>query len=63
MVKTNQTTIVYQRLKEKIESGVYSPAESLPEVELATEYGVSRNTVKKALLMLESDAYVTIEQN
>ena len=63
MVKTNQTTIVYEGLKAKIESGVYSPAESLPEVELATEYGVSRNTVKKALLMLESDAYVTIEQN
>ena len=32
MVKTNQTTIVYEQLKEKIESGAYSPAESLPEV-------------------------------
>ena len=63
MAKTNQTTIVYEQLKEKIESGAYSPAESLPEVELAKEYGVSRNTVKKALLMLESDAYGTIEQN
>ena len=30
MVKTNQTTIVYEGLKAKIESGVYSPAESLP---------------------------------
>ena len=63
MAKTNQTTIVYEKLKEKIESGYYSPAESLPEVELATEFDVSRNTIKKALLMLESDCYVTIEQN
>ena len=63
MAKINQTTIVYEKLKEKIESGYYSPAESLPEVELATEYDVSRNTIKKALLMLESDCYVTIEQN
>ena len=63
MAKTNQTTIVYEMLKEKIEKGIYSPAESLPEVELAKEYNVSRNTIKKALLMLESNAFVTIEQN
>lgn len=63
MAKTNQTTIVYEKIKEKIERGSYSPAESLPEVELATEFNVSRNTIKKALLMLESDSYVTIEQN
>lgn len=63
MAKTNQTTIVYEMLKEKIEKGIYSPAESLPEVELAKEFNVSRNTIKKALLMLESNAFVTIEQN
>lgn len=63
MAKTNQTETVYEKLKERIESGYYSPSESLPEVELATEYGVSRNTIKKALLMLETDAYVTLEQN
>lgn len=63
MPKPNQTTIVYQDLKEKIDQGYYSPAENLPEVELSTEYNVSRNTIKKALLMLEKDAYVTIQQN
>lgn len=63
MAKTNQTTIVYEKIKEKIERGIYSPAESLPEVELAKEFDVSRNTIKKALLMLENDSYVTIEQN
>lgn len=63
MAKANQTTTVYEKLKEQIERGVYSPAESLPEVELANEFNVSRNTIKKALLMLENDAYVTIEPN
>lgn len=63
MAKINQTTIVYENLKQRIEEGYYSPAESLPEIELATEYNVSRNTIKKALLMLENDAFVSIEQN
>ena len=63
MVKAIQTTIVYENLKKRIEQGCYSPAESLPEIELAKEYNVSRNTIKKALLMLEKDAFVTIEQN
>lgn len=63
MAKTNSTTMVYESLKDKILRGVYSPSASLPEVELATEYNVSRNTIKKALLMLENDSYVTIEMN
>ena len=63
MAKTNQTGMVYEKLKDRIERGVYSPAESLPEVELAREFDVSRNTIKKALLMLEADAYITLEPN
>ena len=63
MANTNQTTMVYEKLRERIERGYYSPAESLPEIELAAEYSVSRNTIKKALLMLEKDSLVVIEQN
>lgn len=63
MAKANPTTVVYENLKRRIEEGYYSPAENLPEIDLATEYNVSRNTIKKALLMLEKDAFVTIEQN
>lgn len=59
----NQTGTVYEKLKERIDQGYYSPAESLPEVELATELDVSRNTIKKALLMLETDGYVVLEPN
>ncbi|WP_319758089.1 GntR family transcriptional regulator [uncultured Sphaerochaeta sp.] len=54
---------VYESLKKKIEAGSLSPSENLREVELANQYKVSRNTIKKALLMLERDTLVTIEQN
>lgn len=63
MPKQNPTTYVYTQLRERIEQGYYSPAENLPETDLAREYDVSRNTIKKALLMLEKDALVSIEQN
>ena len=63
MANTNQTTMVYEKLRKRIEQGYYSPAENLPELELAAEYSVSRNTIKKALLMLEKDSLVVIEQN
>lgn len=63
MASVNQTTSVYMDLKDKILKGNYSPAESLPEIELAAHYGVSRNTIKKSLLMLENESLVTIEQN
>lgn len=58
-----QTTIVYKKMKEQIESGAYSPAQSLPELALSKEYNVSRNTIKKVLLMLENDGYVTMDLN
>lgn len=63
MAANNQTISVYEDLKDKIMKGIYSPAENLPEVELATTYSVSRNTIKKALLMLESENLVVIERN
>jgi len=63
MAVQNQTISVYEALKKRIDEGFYSPAENLRESALAEEYGVSRNTIKKALLMLENDAYVSIEQN
>lgn len=58
-----QTTLVYNDLKSKILRSGYSASESLPEAELATTYSVSRNTIKKALMMLESEGLVSIEPN
>lgn len=60
--KANCSTI-YEELKDEILAGLYPPSFALTEVELATRYGVCRNTVKKSLLMLESDGLVTIERN
>lgn len=60
---TNQTKEVYNSLKDKILKGEYSPSESLREQDLSSQYGVSRNTIKKCLLMLEKEGLVTIELN
>lgn len=54
---------IYADLRQKITSGVYSPSQSLIESALAEEYNVSRNTIKKAILLLEQDGLVTVEAN
>jgi DNA-binding GntR family transcriptional regulator len=59
----DQTNNVYQTLRQRILDGVFRPSESLTEVALATELSVSRATIKKALLKLESDNLVLIEEN
>lgn len=53
----------YSAIKQDIISCRYFPTQSLVESNLAAEIGVSRNTVKKALLMLVKENLVTIEQN
>ena len=59
----DQTNQVHQELRQRILDGVFRPSEPLTEVSLASEMGVSRNTVRKALLKLESENLVVIEEN
>ncbi|MEW6666942.1 MAG: GntR family transcriptional regulator [Thermodesulfobacteriota bacterium] len=59
----DQTSHVHQQIRQRILDGVFRPSESLTEVSLAAELGVSRNTVRKALLKLESENLVLIEEN
>lgn len=59
----SQTDLAYEYLKSRITDGTYRPAQRLVESQLAEIIGVSRNTVKKALLMLEQANLVTIENN
>jgi DNA-binding GntR family transcriptional regulator len=59
----HSTVDIYIQIQQKILYGDYAPASALIETELAEEYGVSRNTIKKVLLMLESKSLVTIEPN
>ena len=50
---------IYKDLKTKIEDGIYQPQELLPgEYALSENYSCSRNTVRRAISMLVSDAYV-----
>ena len=59
----DQTNQAYQEIRQRILDGVFRPSESLTEVTLASELGVSRNTIRKALLKLESENLVVIEEN
>jgi DNA-binding GntR family transcriptional regulator len=59
----DQTNHVHQELRQRILDGVFRPSESLTEVALATQLGVSRNTIRKALLKLENENLVVIEEN
>ena len=59
----DQTNQVHQTLRQRILDGVFRPSQSLTEVALAADLGVSRATVRKALLKLESENLVVIEEN
>jgi DNA-binding GntR family transcriptional regulator len=57
------TEVAYQFIKQKIMDGIYKPSQKLIESELSELIGVSRNTVKKALLKLEQENLVSLEEN
>jgi DNA-binding GntR family transcriptional regulator len=58
-----QTENTFQFLKEQIINGTFKPSQKLTEAYLAQICGVSRNTVKKALMMLERENLVEVEPN
>ena len=52
-------TAIYEDLKKKIEEGLYAPQSILPsENILTTRYGVSRNTIRRAIAQLADESYV-----
>ena len=54
---------VYDELLEAIQSGKYPAGEKLPgENELAKQFGVSRNTLRQAIMLLHEDGYVYMHQ-
>ncbi|AKO93076.1 GntR family transcriptional regulator [Priestia filamentosa] len=66
-LNTHSSTPLYIQLKqtltEDINKGVYSPGEKLPiETDLCDIYGVSRITVRKAILDLVEDGLLTRQQ-
>lgn len=55
--------IVYSKIKNRILENEYLPNEVLVESTIAKELNVSRSTVKKAMIKLENDYLVEIENN
>ncbi|MBS7526968.1 GntR family transcriptional regulator [Fusibacter paucivorans] len=53
----------YETIKSRILNHVYVPSQTLVESALAEELGVSRNTVKRALMMLVNEKLVELEAN
>ncbi|PGV52466.1 GntR family transcriptional regulator [Bacillus sp. AFS037270] len=57
------TEVAYQFIRQKIMDGTFMPSQKLVESELSELIGVSRNTIKKALLKLEQENLVSLEEN
>jgi DNA-binding GntR family transcriptional regulator len=53
----------YQRLKRDIIEGIYSPRQRLIETDIAPALGVSRATLRGALLRLQHEGFVEIQPN
>jgi DNA-binding GntR family transcriptional regulator len=53
----------YQRLKRDIMEGVYTPRQRLIETEVAPLLGVSRATLRAALIRLQHEGFVEIQPN
>ncbi len=61
MVRANE--IAYAYIKSRIQDGTFRPAQRLVEAQLVEDIGVSRNTIKKALMLLSREGLITIEDN
>ncbi len=61
-ITTSQTlpSLVYQKLKEAILNGVFSPGQMLRQDEVANKLGVSRSPLREALPRLEADGIVVL---
>src|SRR3954465_15820796 len=58
-----QLEYAYQRLKDAIATGVYMPNQRLIEAEVTQALGVSRTTLRAALIRLHQEGLVVIEVN
>ena len=59
----DMTWTVYSRLRESILNGALSPGESLSQVQLANQLGVSRGPLREAVRMLQREGLVEAEVN
>jgi DNA-binding GntR family transcriptional regulator len=59
----SRVDVTYQRLKRDIMEGVYTPRQRLIETDIAPLLGVSRATLRAALLRLQHEGFVEIQPN
>jgi DNA-binding GntR family transcriptional regulator len=59
----DMTWTVYSRLRESILNGTLPPGESLSQVQLASQLGVSRGPLREAVRMLQREGLVEAEVN
>jgi DNA-binding GntR family transcriptional regulator len=60
--KTNQSSGVYERLRNDILRLAIRPGEDIDETQLAERYGTSRTPVREALIRLEADELIQFRQ-
>jgi DNA-binding GntR family transcriptional regulator len=60
---SSRVDATYQRLKRDIMEGVYTPRQRLIETEIAPLLGVSRATLRAALIRLQHEGFVEIQPN
>ncbi|HEX9870842.1 MAG TPA: GntR family transcriptional regulator, partial [Candidatus Tectomicrobia bacterium] len=60
---SSRVEATYQRLKRDITEGVYTPRQRLIETEIAQLLGVSRATLRAALIRLQHEGFVEIQPN
>jgi len=57
------TTVVHERLEQRIATGELAPGEPLREAAIANDLGISRGPVREAFRMLEERGLVMFEKN
>lgn len=63
LVRVKLAPQIVERLRGEIVSGVWAPGASLPANVLSSRYGVSHIPVREALLVLESEGFLSLAPN
>ena len=63
IVRVKLAPQIVERLRDEIISGVWAPGESLPANVLSSRFGVSHIPVREALLVLESEGFLSLAPN
>ena len=59
----SRSEVTYRRLKQDITQGVYNPCQRLVETDIAQALGVSRATLRAALIRLQHEGFIEIQPN